>query len=156
RHEVHVERPGNQTYLDAGGGPLEGGLCLPPTQTAGCNLRIDQQPYNVSEWGIGTGFYAQDRWKPIKRLTILPGIRFDWGLTKNALGQTVTNLFGVGPRIGATVDITGDQKTIFRAFYGRANETLSLLPASDVAEFSAFQTTKQWDPVAKDFTKVVN
>src|SRR5262249_42195868 len=94
--------------------------------------------------------YVQDRWKPIRRLTIIPGIRFDWGITRNSVGQTVSNLFGVGPRLGATFDLTGDEKTIISAYYGRSNEVMSLLATSS-ADVKSISRTYQWNPMSKTF-----
>ena len=82
------------------------------------------------QWGLGGGLYVQDRWQPWRRLTLLPGLRVDWGMTRNSAGRTVSSLFGLGPRLGAIWDLAGDAKTFFRFFYGRSNETLSLLAAA--------------------------
>jgi hypothetical protein len=60
----------------------------------------------------------------------------------------VSSLFGFGPRLGATVDLTGDQRTIFSAAYGRSNETLSLLAAAN-ADVSALQSTYQFNPATQ-------
>jgi hypothetical protein len=144
-HSYRAVTPGGTTYSDAGGGPLEGGLCDPTTNKGGCNQRTDAPAFDQHQWGIGAGVYAQDRWKtPIKRLIVLPGMRVDYGYTQNSLGQTVSSLLGFGPRLGATVDITGDQRTIFTAYYGRSNETLSLM-ATGQADFSGLNTTYQYD-----------
>src|SRR5262249_7267176 len=105
------------------------------------------------EQGWGVGLFLQDRWKPFKRLTISPGIRFDWGYSENTLGQTVSNLFGVGPRLGVSIDLTGDQKTIFSAYYGRANEVATLLPAG-FADITATSTTQQYDAGTNTWTKL--
>jgi len=146
-HTNHVEVPGGQTFNDAGGGEGEMGLCDQTTGN-GCYQRTDQSPFDTHQWGIGAGLYVQDRWKPMRRLTILPGIRFDYGLTKNTRGQTVSSLFGIGPRLGATYALTRDDKTIVSIFYGRSNETLSLLAASS-ADISAVATTYQWNQAGK-------
>ena len=148
-HGFHFERPGGTDYSDAGGGPGEMGLCV-ETSGVGCFQKTDAPAYDNHQYGVGAGLFLQDRWKPWKRITILPGIRFDWGITKNSVGQTVSNLFGVGPRLGAAWDITGDQKTIFSIFYGRSNETLSLLTAVN-ADVSGVATTYQWDPASHKF-----
>jgi len=148
-HGFHFERPGGSIYDDAGGGAGEAGLCN-EASGAGCFQRQDVAPFDNHQWGLGAGIYVQDRWKPWKRLTLLPGIRFDWGMTQNSVGQTVSNLFGVGPRLGAVYDITGDSKTIFSIFYGRSNETLSLL-ATVNADVSATVTTLQWNPATSKF-----
>ncbi len=119
---------GGVEYFDAGGPPLEAGLCNEAMPGVGCSQREIQPKFSQHQYGIGGGLFLQDRWKPFKRLTILPGLRVDAGLTKNSLGQTVSSLFGVGPRLGFSFDLTGDSKTIFAAYYGRANDALNLLP----------------------------
>ncbi|HEX9103538.1 MAG TPA: TonB-dependent receptor, partial [Polyangia bacterium] len=112
-HTFSQHTPGGTSFTESGGGPGEGGLCDPDTG-AGCNkntLRNDTPDFANHQWGFGIGAYIQDRWRVWKRVVLLPGIRFDYGLTKNSLGQTVSSLFGVGPRLGVTVDLTGDAKT---------------------------------------------
>lgn len=153
QHKWYQHRPGGSKFVDSGEtGGLESGLCNEQMPGANCFQRIDMPDWRAHRWGFGVGFFVQDRWKPFKRLTVLPGIRFDWGITKNTLGQTVSNLFGVGPRIGFTFDLTGDQKTIFSAFYGRANETMSLMPAT-YADLTGLETTYQFNPTTKTFEK---
>lgn len=142
-HGAYTEVPGGSTYSDAGGGPLEAGLC-DPAVGRGCYQRTDTEPYENQQLGVGVGLFLQDRWRPIKRLTILPGLRFDYGYTRNSLGETVSSQWGFGPRLGFTLDLTGDQKTILSAFYGRANETLSLLAAA-YADVSAVSKVYEWD-----------
>src|SRR5581483_9943001 len=135
--------PGNATYLDNGGGPLEDGICN-ETTGSGCFLKTIQPPYHQEAWGWTTGIYVQDRWKPIKRLTIVPGLRFDWGIVKNGIGETVSNMWGFGPRLGAIVDITGDQKTILPVCYGRSNDVMKLAGGT-IANPTPYQPTYQWD-----------
>ncbi len=115
------------SYIDGGGGPLESGVCNEAAGTGGCNLKVITSDYATSYKGVSVGGYVQDRWKPTKRLTIIPGIRFDYGTTWDGIGRRAYSLWGFGPRLGAVVDLTGDQKTIFSAFYGRANDTENLL-----------------------------
>ena len=143
QHSNSLHTPGGSSYVDRGGGAGESGLC-DQTTGKGCYQRVDTPDFNSHQWGFGIGGFIQDRWKPIPRLTILPGIRFDFGTTQNTLGQTVSSLFGVGPRLGATLDVTGDQKTIISAFYGRSTETLSLA-AAIVADVSATSSYNKWD-----------
>jgi hypothetical protein len=149
-----VETPGLYTYSDVNGGPGEDGLCNEMTGN-GCNQRTASPKYSQVLKGFGAGLYVQDRWRPIKRLTIMPGIRFDYGYAQNTRGETVTNFFGVGPRLGLTLDLTGDQKTIFRVFYGRANETLSLLTAA-YADATPINTTQQWNQMTKNWDFLAN
>jgi hypothetical protein len=149
-----VDPQGNEgaSYSDLGGGPLESGICNEMTGN-GCYQKTLQPAYSQTQQGVSVGAFVQDRWKPWKRLTILPGIRFDYGYTQNSLGQMVSNMFGVGPRLGFTLDLTGDQKTIFTAYYGRANEVMSLLAAAN-ADFTPTSTTFQWNQATKTFDKL--
>jgi hypothetical protein len=143
--------PGGSRFIDSGGGPFEAGICNETTGN-GCFQRIDIAPTTKKIWGYSLGGFIQDKWQPLKRLIIVPGIRVDWGITKNTLGQTVSNLFGFGPRLGMIVDITGDQKTMFKAFYGRSNEVMSLLPATN-ADVQGLSTVNVWDPASHSFVK---
>ena len=128
---------GGAVYNDAGGGALEGGLCKidpttgNPSSGSGCSQQVIQRPSTQTGLGYAFGFFLRDRWTVLKRLILEPGIRFDYGYTRNTIGQTVSSLFGVGPRLGVIVDLTGDQKTIFKANYGRSNEVMSLLPVTN-------------------------
>jgi hypothetical protein len=79
-------------------------------------------------YGLGVGFFVQDTWKPTSWLTVVPGLRVDYGYTQNSRGETVQNLLGFGPRLGVNVDLTRDGKTLLKMAYGRANEVVSLLP----------------------------
>jgi hypothetical protein len=152
-------QPGGSVFSDQGGGPLEGGLCQvdaagkPLNNGKGCNQRTDYDPTSVYAWNYSLGFYIQDRWQPLKRLYVFPGMRVDWGITKNNVGQTVSNLVGFGPRLGFAVDITGDQKTMFKADYGRSNEVNSLL-AGAYAVPSGVYTTYQYDAASNSFQKL--
>ncbi len=145
--------PGGSVYTDAGGGPGEGGLCNEKTLGSGCFQKTTYDPTDVSASGISSGLYFQDKWQPMKRLIIVPGIRFDYGKVTNNLGQTVSSLFGVGPRLGFVVDITGDQKTMFKAFYGRSNEVMSLLGGANAVP-GGIATTFQYDAASNSFQKL--
>jgi hypothetical protein len=140
---------GGVSYTDRGGGPGEAGLCDEATGSGGCFLKTVSDNYRQKYEGYSLGLYLQDRWRPHKRILILPGIRFDFGQTWNAAKELATSLFGVGPRLGFNVDLTGDQKTILSAFYGRANEVLNLLPAA-YGSPSAYSQTFAWTGTAFD------
>ncbi|EPX57499.1 protein oar [Cystobacter fuscus DSM 2262] len=145
------EVPGGRTYTDAGGGPGQAGLCLPEIgQTDGCNYYAETPAYNTVERGLGAGLYVQDRWKPVDWVTIMPGLRFDYGYTRDAAGRVAGQLAGFGPRLGAVLDLTRDSKTIFSAFYGRSNETLSLLAAANASP-SAKTDYYAYDPATGTF-----
>jgi hypothetical protein len=80
-----------------------------------------------------TGIFLQDRWTPTRKLTVIPGIRFDWGRLSGdpslPNGGFLTNLYGIGPRIGATYDVFGDRKSLIVAHYGRSNDVGSVFIA---------------------------
>ncbi len=144
-HSASISTPGDTTYNNQGGGPGEAGLCLPQqNQTAGCDLRTDSPAYENHQSGFSIGGFVQDRWQVTKWLRINPGLRIDYGQTTNSIGQVVSNLLGFGPRLGLVFDLTQDQKTIFTAYYGRANEVLSLL-ASAYADVAATSTINKYD-----------
>jgi hypothetical protein len=150
-HTLSNHVPGGSTYTDlsSSGALLEAGLCNQMTGD-GCFMRTDTPDYSNHQWGMQVGGFIQDRWKPFKRLTVLPGLRVDWGITKNSIGQTVSNLVGAGPRLGFTVDITGDQKTIFSAFYGRSNEVMTLM-VNNFGDVSGLTTVNLWNQQALKF-----
>jgi hypothetical protein len=141
--------PGGSVFQDQGGGPGEVGVCNQMTGN-GCYQRVDYTDVNTVAQGFSIGAYIQDKWQPHKRIIVVPGMRIDWGISKNTQGQTVSNLVGFGPRLGAIVDITGDQKTMFKAFYGRSNEVLSLL-APGYADVFGTSKTYQWNQATKTF-----
>lgn len=150
-HRFFRHTPGESFITSNSGIPGRAGLCDPTTGT-NCNgaTLTDAPDFTNNQFGAGVGVYAQDRWRVTRRFVFLPGFRVDYGYTRNSLGQTVSSLVGFGPRVGFTFDLTGDSKTIFTAFYGRANETLNLLPASR-ADVDAPQTQYRWDAPTQRF-----
>lgn len=129
--QKHVELAGGSAYSDRGGGPGEAGLCQPASPSGkGCYSRIDMESHDSEARGLAAGVFLQDRWRPIPRLTLLPGVRLDYGASRNTLGEDVTAKWTLVPRIGFTLDVLGDQNTIITGFYGRTSETAALLPAT--------------------------
>jgi len=148
-------QPGGTIYNDQGGGNAESGLCNVDASgkvvsANGCFQKSDYANTSVSAYNYSLGGFIQDKWQPLKRLIIVPGMRVDWGITKNNIGQTVSNLVGFGPRLGFVIDITGDQKTMFKAFYGRNNEVNSLL-AGAYAVPSGLVSTSQYNANTNKF-----
>ena len=157
----HRERPGGSVFLDnsADGLGLEEGLCDPTSPDgAGCFRRIDYQPYDVKEKAYSLGFYLQDRWwTPAAWLTVVPGLRIDYGHTADRHGKTISNLWGLGPRLALVADVTGDGRNVISVAYGRANEVLSLLPAANIDSTEAAVTvTHEWDQSKRDFVREVS
>jgi hypothetical protein len=145
------------SYQDLGGGGGEGGLCneMNPAQQAGCYQKTISSDYNQYYQGIALGAFIQDRWKPVKWLTIQPGIRLDYGWTQNSAGQTASSQFAVGPRLGFNFDLTKDQKTILVLWYGRASELNNLLPAA-YGSPSGLSTSYYWDAATSAFDIVAS
>ncbi len=108
---------------------------------------MDYSDFSQREYGFGLGGFVQDRWKVLKRLTILPGMRIDYGNTRNTINELVSEGWGFGPRLGFALDLTGDQKTIFTGYYGRANNTLDLL-AAEFADITPPTISNVWSAAA--------
>lgn len=161
RHYMYTASPGNSSYTDdtsADGAVFR----RDPTSTerpAGC---VQASPFPQSgqtatpcyqlstydpalaqtRYGFGVGAFVQDTWKPTAWLTVMPGMRLDYGRAENSRGEVVQNLLGFGPRLGVSVDLSRDGKTMFKAAYGRSNEVTSLLPAYSA---DATSRTTSWE-----------
>lgn len=67
--------------------------------------------------------YLQDAWRPNGRLTITAGVRIDWIQGKDRLFDVVVlDDRAVGPRFGATYQVTADAKNVVRGSWGRVHE----------------------------------
>jgi len=103
------------------------------------------KPIRTVRTSDGLGFFFDDQWTPTKRLTLNLGMRFDHMTAKFGQGgqmleqpatpqawegdlqvirdrQGSSNLFNFknwSPRLGLTYALTRDEKTVFRASYGR-------------------------------------
>lgn len=126
------------SYTNRGGGPLDSALCdvdpavnpgaLQGNYTGnGCFQRTTTLDYIARQAGNTLGFYVQDRWKPTKRVTLLPGVRWDVGTIRVANSPVAVTGQGFGPRFSVITDLTGDQKTIAQFSYGRSTEMPYLL-----------------------------
>lgn len=79
-----------------------------------------------SQWSL----FAQDSYKPVSNLTIKYGLRFDSSVMRNDVGDPVVTGMMWGPRLYASWDPFGDQKTKIAGGYGRFNDTGRLEVAS--------------------------
>lgn len=124
-------------YTDRGGGPLNTGLCdLDPYVNpaavdgvytgAGCNRRTFTRSFASHQSGNQMGVYLQDRYKPRRWLTILPGLRWDTGTVRATDSNVAMTANGFGPRLSLIADVTNDQKTIAQVSYGRMTEMPAL------------------------------
>jgi hypothetical protein len=107
------------------------------------NNRQEINPYLTVRTADSLGFFFDDQWSPIKRLTFNVGLRYDHMTTKYGNGliyeklsqpSDINNPVVVGeraatgnifdfktwsPRLGVTYQLTKDAKTVVRANYGR-------------------------------------
>ncbi|WNG32709.1 TonB-dependent receptor [Archangium violaceum] len=116
---------GNMRYDDRGGvcnpeDPSTFGYCN--QRTSFYNLKGEQGPLTTSASVAQLGAFFQDRWNVNRHLTLMLGLRADVGRLYADDNSFITNLVGIGPRVSATYDITGDRKTLIKAHYGRSNE----------------------------------
>jgi Carboxypeptidase regulatory-like domain/TonB-dependent Receptor Plug Domain len=154
----YEETPGGVVYNDtpAPGRTLESGLCDPSTGI-NCDRRTNLPTFETRQRGYAAGIFLQDHWwTSLEWLTINPGVRFDYGATYNRNGERATSLFGIGPRLGLTADVTKDGRNILFAYYGRANNALPLdvVANLDDAEVGGSKTY-QWDPATRDFSTLI-
>jgi hypothetical protein len=142
------QTPGGIVYEDASptGALLEAGLCNPMTGI-GCDRKREEDSYDIKETGWAMGIFLQDHWwTPLEWLTVVPGIRFDYGVTFNKDNVKQTSLFGIGPRLGFAADVTKDGRNILFGYYGRATDPMPLGVIADSDQAIAGTTrTYQWN-----------
>jgi hypothetical protein len=88
-----------------------------------------QYSYDVSGKNHRESFFVQDSWKVNDRLTVNAGARMDWNRGVHdpqlASQQDVGKVYetkNLAPRLGAALDLTGDNKTVLKATYGHYYE----------------------------------
>jgi hypothetical protein len=151
------------SYQDRGGGGLDTGLCdldpqLNPGASEGrftgngCFRRTFSRSSAAAQSGNQFGVYIQDRYKPRRWLTILPGLRWDTGTVRATDSEVAATAFGFGPRFSVIADVTGDSKTIVQAAYGRTTElpTLGWVSSYDSTRRN-LATVEQYNPTTRRF-----
>jgi hypothetical protein len=98
--------------------------------------RLPREPYLAYGYGYlidgknrRQSYYAQDTWQ-VGRLTANLGVRLDHirGFSPNDDKMVYTPKLGLGPRLGATLDLTGRGTSIMKGFWGRYYEGASFNP----------------------------
>jgi hypothetical protein len=113
------------------------------------------------------GVYAQDKWT-IKRLTLNPGIRFDYintGWGDFHLGPTVLlpnrditfhdetfyNFKDLSPRLGSTYDLRGNGKTAVKVNLGRFIGAVNPTAGNWIAERMIERVTRSWTDANRNY-----
>ncbi len=90
------------------------------------------------------GFYVQDNWRPMARLSINAGVRFDWVQRNDQVFDIERqNSWQVGPRIGFSYMLTSDARNIVRGSYVRLHE--QMMGRDAVTTFGADAAANQVD-----------
>jgi hypothetical protein len=151
------------TYQDRGGGPLDTGLCdmdpyINPGVAegnytgVGCNRRTIGRSYASHVSGNQFGVYVQDRYKPKRWITFLPGMRWDTGTVRATASNVSQTAYGFGPRMSVIMDVTRDQKTIAQVSYGRTTEMPTLGGVNNYETTRRnLATVEQYNPDRKRF-----
>ncbi len=93
-------------------------------------------PISFQTTGSQWNMFAQDAWKPVNNLVIKGGLRYDNSIMRNDVGDPVVAQSLWGPRLYASWDPFGDQKTKIAGGYGRFNDTGRLAVASFTSKSS--------------------
>lgn len=109
----------NTDYLSESGRPvMDGNGRLIPVWIPNATSQAQTLPVRGAEISINTtSFYAQDRWTPVRRLTLDLGVRYE-----RVRSEASGNIVGVDtdtwvPRVAATFDVQGHGKTIVSTSY---------------------------------------
>lgn len=136
-HDVKIGVEGIQTVWDQLQG-RSGNLVYGDFNTIGWDplsftnwYRVETTgPINFRTSGSMWNFFVQDSWKPINNLVIKGGVRYDNSVMRNDIGEPVVAQSLWGPRLYASWDPFGDQKTKIAGGYGRFNDAGRLGVAS--------------------------
>ncbi len=142
--------PGKQTFTDNG------------VELAGSTVDGIGDPFQRTDFAAPlqklvsanvVSAYVQDVWRPLKSLTIRPGLRFDSSRGYNDPedgGDEIFNFNSLSPRIGIAWDPFADGKTVVRGGYYYYNETGLLTVPSFVGRGLASKTF-QFNPATEKY-----
>ncbi len=101
--------------------------------------------------GMIGSWYVQDRYNPVDRLTIRPGLRVDYSQFFNADGESVFDTVTFAPRFGAAYDLTGDGRTRVHAYYGRFYDS-GWLEISSILSRGGSYSVSSWSDQENDWS----
>jgi hypothetical protein len=118
------------TYYANGGFVLEDAVLSDPNNPASPLIPFHRR-YVDATAGLLTSYigandyawYVQDRWRPLKRLTVTAGLRADWVSSQDWLFHvTTSHAWNYAPRVGGAYMLTKNQKHVVRASWGRVTD----------------------------------
>lgn len=136
---------GNLVYFDTNAVDFD------PTTFTNFYWQETSAPINYRQTGSIYSFFLQDSWKPHPNLTLNFGTRFDNAIMRNDLGEATLAGALWGPRIFASWDPFGDQKTKIATGYGRFNDRGSL-QISGFTDASGFGSKIWFGEINDNFT----
>ena len=115
---------------------------------------------NINRLNADLGFYVQDAWRVTDRLTLSPGLRFEYLNAKMVAASApagrfvparefpdVPNLpdwFSIAPRFGVAYDLTGDAKTALKGTVNKYNRSFLVDLAAQYNPLVLQTDTRNW------------
>jgi hypothetical protein len=157
-HEQPSVIPGGVRYVDNNGQPFQS---------------VSAPPSNVGGRFVTAAVFGSDTVAIGDRLSVSAGLRFDHSRAESQdlhavdahADETSTIVHGLGtlytwnvmsPRLGATVKLTGDGRTMLRGSYGRFYQGVLTGELSSVHPGTAPVTTMAFDATTGGYTKLVS
>jgi hypothetical protein len=127
----------------------------PQDTDAYSNFALDSESgYQTSHLtGLLATAYLQDVWNPVPRLTLRPGVRLDYSVIQDDVGELAFSTLTAAPRFGAAFDLTNDGRTNAHLYYGRFFDT-GYLEISDLLHKRGYgYSLTYWDAEANDWAE---
>jgi len=162
--ELH-ERDKNTAYYANGGNIIQEDAALnnPNDPSQGYTVFHTQsangtQSYLNSYIGANDyGWYIQDRWRPIPRLSITAGLRPDWISGRDEQFKVTTqHSWNYAPRIGGAYVLTANQKNVVRASWSKITDITNASYLGTAATSTVTTTDTYYNPDGSVYGQIVN